>query len=241
MIRILKSSLCSAKGYLEGELIMNNVINVCGLYRGRLCFLAPEGQRTGIYKDSVASADVTAEGIVGDHQADRRFHGGPEKALHQYGQPSYEKIVSEFPELEGTAVPGSIGENISSPFLTDANVCIGDIYRLGGALVQVSQPRSPCWKINHKFGIQKLSLFIERQRITGWYYRVLEAGKIQVDDEIELVECLNDGASIAHFLDVTKQHRPDLEALDALIRCDGLNPEWVARLKDRRAYLGAVS
>jgi len=217
---------------------MNNVINVCGLYRGRLCFLAPEGQRTGIYKDSVASADVTAEGIVGDHQADRRFHGGPEKALHQYAQLSYEKIVSEFTELEGTAVPGSIGENISSPCLTDANVCIGDIYRLGGVLVQVSQPRSPCWKINHKFGIEKLSLFIEQQGITGWYYRVLETGKIQVDDEIELVERLNEGVSIAYFVDLIKQHRPDLDELDALIRCDGLNQEWSARLKDRRVYLG---
>lgn len=207
------------------------------MYRGRLRFLAPEGQRTGIYKDPIEHADVTEEGIIGDYQADRRFHGGPEKALHQYAQPSYARIVSRYPELEGTAVPGSIGENVSSHHLADANVCIGDIYRLGAVLVQVSQPRSPCWKINHKFGIEKLSLFIEQQRITGWYYRVLETGKIQVGDAIELVERPNKGASIAHFVDLTKQHRPDLDELNSLIECDGLNSEWVVRLKDRRVFL----
>lgn len=219
---------------------MEKVITVTALYRGRLRFLAPEGQRTGICKDPIESADVTEEGIVGDHQADRRFHGGPEKALHQYAQTSYEKIVTEFPELKGKAVPGSIGENISSPRLADANACIGDIYRLGSVLVQISQPRSPCWKINRKFGIEQLSLFIEQQRITGWYYRVLETGKIQVGDEIDLVERRNVGVSIEHFVKLAKQHRPDPGALDALIGCDGLNPEWKARLRDRREYLKTV-
>lgn len=202
--------------------------------------LEPEGQRTGIFKDSIESALVTVEGIVGDHQADRRFHGGPEKALHQYAVSSYERILSEFPALEGKAVPGSIGENISSGGLTDATVCIGDVYRIGPVLVQVSQPRSPCWKIDHKFGVEKLSLFIEQQRITGWYYRVLETGTLHVGDRIDLVERRNEGASIEHFLRVTKQHRPDLAELDALIGCDGLNQEWAARLKSRRAYLDGM-
>lgn len=132
---------------------MSVPITVTALYKGRLRPLPPEGRRTGIFKDPIERADVTKEGIVGDHQADRRFHGGPEKALHQYAQISYERIVSEFPELEGTAVPGSIGENISSSHLTDESICIGDIYRIGDVLAQVSQPRSPCWKINHKYAI----------------------------------------------------------------------------------------
>jgi MOSC domain-containing protein YiiM len=213
---------------------------VSALYRGGLRSLEPEGQRTGIFKDSIENARVTVEGIVGDHQADRRFHGGPEKALHQYALSSYEKIVSEFPELQGAAIPGSMGENISSTCLNDATVCIGDLYRIGPVLVQVSQPRSPCWKINHKFGVEKLSIFIEQQRITGWYFRVLETGTLHVGDGIELVGRRNDGVSIEHFLHVTKQHRPNLAELDALIGCDGLNQEWVARLKSRREYLDSI-
>ena len=219
---------------------MSVPITVTALYKGRFRPLPPEGRRTGIFKDPIERADVTKEGIVGDHQADRRFHGGPEKALHQYAQISYERIVSEFPELEGTAVPGSIGENISSSHLTDESICIGDIYRIGDVLAQVSQPRSPCWKINHKFGVEKLSLFIEKQRITGWYYRVLETGKMRVNDRIGLIERPNEGVSIARFLDVVRQHRPKVEELDALIGCNGLNQEWAVRLKDRRAHIATT-
>lgn len=210
---------------------------ITALYAGALRTLEPEGQQTGIFKEPIEVADVTEEGIIGDHQADRRVHGGPEKALHQYALQSYEIMVSKFPELQGIAVPGSIGENISSLQLTESTVYIGDSYRIGNILVQVSQPRSPCWKINHKYGVEKLSLFIERQHITGWYYRVLETGRVHVGDEIKLVERPNESVSVAHFLTITKQHRPNLEALDTLIRCEGLNNEWKAKLKNRRKYL----
>jgi MOSC domain-containing protein YiiM len=175
---------------------VNSQLIVKALYRGRLRSLEPEGQRTGIYKDPIDVAEVTAEGIAGDQQADRRFHGGAEKALHQYAVSSYERIVESFPELQGTAVPGSIGENISSSGLTDAGVCIGDIYRMGPVLVQVSQPRSPCWKINHRFRVERLSRFIEQHRITGWYYRVLEPGVLTVGDDIALVERPNEAVSV---------------------------------------------
>jgi len=216
------------------------MITVTALYAGSLRSLEPEGQQTGIFKESIEVADITKEGIIGDHQADRRFHGGPEKALHQYALQSYEIIVSEFPELRGIAVPGSIGENFSCSYLTDSTVCIGDSYRIGDVLVQVSQPRSPCWKINHKFGVEKLSIFIERQHITGWYYRVLETGRVHVGDKIELLERPNECMSVEHFLNITKQHRPNLEALDTAILCKGLNHEWKARLEKRRKYLETV-
>jgi len=210
---------------------------VTALYAGTLRTLEPEGQQTGIFKTAVETAEVTPQGIIGDHQADRRYHGGPDKALHQYALQSYEIITAEFPLLRAIAVPGSIGENISSTRLTDTTVCIGDIYRIGDSLVQVSQPRSPCWKINHKFDVEKLSIFIERRRITGWYYRVLEIGSIKVGDEVTLVDRLNDDISVAYFTQVTKQHRPDLDALNALIQCRDLNPEWQAKLESRHNYL----
>lgn len=215
----------------------NNPVTVTALFKGGLRPLPPEGQRTGIFKDAVESADVTNEGFVGDHQADRRFHGGSEKALHQYALVGYERIAAEFPQLSGIAVPGSIGENVSSPDLSDSSVYIGDLYRIGPVLVQVSQPRSPCWKINHRFGVEKLSKFIELQRISGWYYRVLEVGTIRVGDAIQLLDRPDDGVSIEQFVDIATSHRPALEGLDSLIRCDGLNPDWKARLAERAAYL----
>jgi MOSC domain-containing protein YiiM len=210
---------------------------ITALYAGSLRLLEPEGHQTGIFKEPIEAADVTEAGIIGDHQADRRFHGGPEKALHQYALQSYKIIVAEYPQLHDIAVPGSIGENISGTHLTEATVCIGDIYQIGDVLLQVSQPRSPCWKINHKFGIEKLSLFIERRRITGWYYRVLEPGKLHIGDRIELVERPNEAMSVKHFLNITGQHRPNLEALDSVIMCEGLSNELKKRLKKRRKYL----
>ena len=207
------------------------------LYAGKLCPLEPEGQQTGIYKQAVESAEINREGILGDQQADRRYHGGPEKALHQYALCSYQNMLQAYPQLADKAVPGSMGENISSRKLNDRNVCIGDIYRMGAVLLQVSQPRTPCWKINHRFDVEKLSLFIEQQRITGWYYRVLEPGRMRVGDTIELQERPNADISIDRFLQTRSQHRPALSDLDALIHCKGLNEEWLDKLRKRRRFL----
>ena len=210
---------------------------ITGLYAGALSVLQPDGEQTGIFKRPIDSAVVTCMGIIGDQQADRRYHGGPEKALHQFAQVSYDQIVSEFPSLEGMAKPGSIGENISSSDLTDETVYLGDCYRMGEVLVQVSQPRRPCWKINHKFSIERLSIFVEQRNIAGWYYRVLETGTLRVDDAIELLERPNPAISVAYFTKIARQHRPDLELLQQLIECRGLNLEWKTRLQKRHDYL----
>ncbi|MDH3282163.1 MAG: MOSC domain-containing protein, partial [Gammaproteobacteria bacterium] len=145
--------------------------------------------------------------------------------------------VSAYPELRGVAIPGSMGENLSATEMTDAVVCIGDCYRIGTTIVQVSQPRSPCWKIDHRFGVEQLSVYVEKQRITGWYYRVMEAGAIRVGDSIELLDRPNEYVPVAYFLRVTTESRPDPVTLDRLIACRGLADEWTTRLKNRRDYL----
>lgn len=210
---------------------------VDALFAGTIRTLEPEGQRTGIYKQPITVASVTREGIEGDQQADRRFHGGPEKALHQFAVSSYKTMIDSYPELDRVAIVGSIGENISVKDMSDSTVCIGDIYRVGEVTLQVSQPRNPCWKINHRFNIDTLSVFIEKNHISGWYYRVLESGKIALGDDVVLLERPGVGMSVAHFSDITKQHRPDLQALEQAAACQGLNIELRDRLKQRLQYL----
>jgi len=214
---------------------------ILGLYAGALRALEPEGQATGIYKQPITQADVTETGIVGDHQADRRMHGGEDKALHQFALASYDTIVGQYPQLDGIAVPGAFGENLSSAEFDDQNVCIGDTYRIGSIVVQVSQPRRPCWKINHRFDCRELSMFVERRRITGWYYRVIEGGHVAVGDPMTLTERCNEDVSIATFTDVISQHRPHPDMLDKLIHAANLNADWRHRLVQRRDYLATRS
>lgn len=211
------------------------------IYAGNLRTLEPEGQQTGIFKQRVDEAIVTRFGITADQQADRRVHGGPEKALHHYSVKSYQRIQQAFPHIAELAVPGSIGENLSCEEMSDVNVHIGDIYRIGSITVQVSQPRSPCWKINNRYSVPDLSVFIAQQRITGWYYRVLQEGVIQTGDVIELLDRPNPKLTIDHFNAISNQHRPGLEDLDILLAAQGLATDWRKRLLQRQEFLCTLS
>lgn len=208
------------------------------IYVGGLAVLQPEGQSTGIFKRPVAGpVRVGREGISGDRQADRRVHGGPEKALHHYAADNYPLLAAAFPELESQFVAGSLGENLSSRGLTEDAVCVGDVFRLGGARIQVSQPRSPCWKIDHKFGVTGLTRFIADHGLAGWYYRVLETGAIRAGDVLELVERNPDPISLRRLWQAHLAHRPEADELAACASTPGLTPGWVKKLSERLDWL----
>lgn len=211
--------------------------NVKALFVGDIQTLEPEGQRSGIYKRAIEAVYITTAGLVGDHQADKRYHGGPDKAVHQFSARAYQLIVDEHPMIAGQAVPGSFGENLFSEVLDERNVCIGDKYRIGRALLQVSEPRRPCWKINRKFNLEGLSMFVERQAICGWYYRVLEPGHVRVGDTIMAEYQAVHRKTIAEFTRIITQHRPTIEDLSSLLMCEGLSETWCTRLKQRLEFL----
>ncbi|MFI0398369.1 MAG: MOSC domain-containing protein [Thiolinea sp.] len=191
---------------------------------------------TGIWKDSIKQAAIDAEGIKGDIQVDRRVHGGAEKALHQYAIPSYASMHAAFPELAVRMPIGSMGENLTVLGMHEDNVHIGDIYRIGSALVQVSQPRNPCWKINSKFDDERLAKFIATQHIPGWYYRVLEAGNVELGDSMDLVERFNP-MSLRNFLEVYEEHRPNFLILRSMARTQGLTLSWQVKIQQRMEVL----
>ncbi|WP_459621295.1 MOSC domain-containing protein [Burkholderia sp. 3C] len=207
------------------------------LFAGGITELGPEGHLTGIYKTRIADADVDLSGIRGDQQADRRVHGGPEKAVHQYAFENYSVLGRQFRDCEPLLLAGSVGENICAPGLTEASVCIGDVYQAGTAILQVSQPRRPCWKIDHRLGASGVTAFIARTGITGWYYRVLRPGKLAVGDGMDLIERPDPAFSIERFWEIQMAHRPRIDAVSALAAADGLAPEWVQRLTHRAEWL----
>jgi MOSC domain-containing protein YiiM len=217
---------------------MKLISKIDHVYAGGLAVLHPEGQQTGIYKQRHTSpVRVALHGIVGDQHGDRRVHGGPEKAVHQYAAQNYERLAQAFPDSAAELKAGSLGENISAVGLSELNVHIGDVFKVGSAILQVSQPRSPCWKINHRFDAEHLSMFVAKERITGWYYRVLQPGYLEEGDGIELIERHTERFSIDQFWQVQLSHRPVIDDLLALAVTHGLAPDWQRRLSERAKYL----
>lgn len=208
-------------------------MKILALFAGKKRPFGLKSGFSGIDKRPIEQAQINELGMVDDFQVDKRFHGGPERALHQYALSGYETIIKQFPLLHKKAWPGSIGENISSDSMADDNVCIGDIYQIGEIKVQVSSPRIPCWKISHKFNMKGVDRIVASHAITGWYYRVLETGTIQVGDEITLLERPNPNLSVKQFVKLHYQKNPAIDQLEAASNAKGLDPEWHDKMARR--------
>lgn len=208
------------------------------LFLGGIRPLPPENQPTGMFKREHAQPVwLGKEGLAGDAQADRRVHGGAEKALHQYPVGHYARLAAAFPDAAPLLVPGSIGENLSVPGWDEAKVCIGDVFRLGDARIQVAQPRSPCWKIDRRYGAEGMAQFIAECGLTGWYYRVVEEGEVAAGCAFELVERPAPHMTVARVLELHRTQRPPLAELEALAKTPGLSPNWAKKVVERIEWL----
>lgn len=212
--------------------------SVLGLYAGPVAPLGSDGQRSAFVKHPVAgSRALTGEGLEGDQHADLRVHGGREKALHLYPAEHYGRLAAAWPELGEMLIPGSLGENVSTRGWTEENVCVGDVFRVGDAQVQVSQPRSPCWKIDARFAHEGLTRHIAEHGLTGWYFRVLRPGTVEVGAPFELVERNAAAITLARLWRASRAHRPAQRELEAVRAAPGLAPDWVRRLAERIEWL----
>lgn len=163
-------------------------IVIADMYAGRPLPLDERGRLSAILKTPVVGPwHITETGLSGDSQADLVNHGGLEKAVHHYPRDHYAGWATEIPQA--AAILGeapAFGENISTLGMTEGNVHVGDIYRVGGVELQVSQGRQPCWKLNARFGIPDMARRVQSSGRTGWYYRVLQPGEIRPGDRLEL-------------------------------------------------------
>ncbi|MBM3391909.1 MAG: MOSC domain-containing protein [Betaproteobacteria bacterium] len=211
---------------------------VAAVFAGGVRPLPPEGQPSGIVKHAVAGPVALGfEGLAGDAQADRKVHGGPDKALHHYPAEHYAAWAAAYPQCAAQFVPGSLGENVSTTGWTEENVCVGDVFRIGAARVQVTQPRSPCWKINHRYGLENALQFVAERGLTGWYCRVLEPASIAAGDAFELIGRNADPVTLKRLWQVTRSHRPAAEELSRLGWTPGLSESWAEKLRGRLEWL----
>lgn len=159
------------------------------LLTGKVKPLGKRGAPSGIAKTPVKDPIMLGPtGFEGDAQGDTKHHGGLEKAVHHYPFEHYVTWAAEIGPHARLAEPGAFGENLSTLGLTEDVVAIGDIFSLGSAVLQVSQGRQPCWKLNERFEIPDMARRVQTSGRTGWYYRVLQQGEVRPMDSLTLVE-----------------------------------------------------
>jgi MOSC domain-containing protein YiiM len=209
------------------------------LYAGRPREIAP-GRRSAIRKEPLVPPwRIEAEGLVGDRQADRRYHGGVEKALHHYPREHYDAWRADVPELAQEWRPAAFGENISTLGLTEAEVCVGDVFALGGARLQVSQGRQPCLTLNYRFGRRDMAWRTQESGRCGWYYRVLQAGAARPGDSLRLIERPQPDWPLARLFALLYARVRAFDELAEMAALPELAPNW-RDLARRRINTGKV-
>lgn len=193
----------------------------------------PQGQRweTGFYKAAVSGPiAVGYTNLSGDQQADLKNHGGIDKAICAYAAVHYpywvQKLgIADFPH-------GAFGENFTISGLAEGEICVGDVFQVGSAVIEVSQPRQPCWKTARRWQVKDLTAQMIDTGYTGWYFRVLEEGEVEAGEPLELIERPSPQWTIAAANAVMYLRKRDREANLALAACESLSPSW-------RDYLAA--
>lgn len=225
-------------GGLAGQWHNRGSMAQISLFIGSIRPLPESGRPSGIYKMPVTtSVMLGAEGFDGDQQADRRVHGGPDKAVHLYPAAHYRLLGERFPEAAGQLVPGSMGENLSTADLDEGSVRLGDIWQLGSARLQVCQPRNPCWKIDERFASEGMAAFIAEQRLTGWYWRVLTPGRVTPGDPLLLEHSPADNPTLAEAMLLWQTHRPALAELERLAAVSAIADNWRQKILQRLVWL----
>lgn len=212
-------------------------VTIHGIYTGRIAPNYAKGRASAIDKQPVpGNITVGHLGLTGDEQADPDNHGGPERALLHYSLDHYPGWQSEYPARAVRFAGPGFGENLASHGMDEHSVHIGDIYRIGTACVEVSQPRTPCWKLDVRFDIPGLARQVQETSRCGWFCRVLQPGTLAGGDAIELLKRPPGSLSIATAMAAVYQ-QANREHLQQLADCAPLALNW--REKARRKLRGA--
>ncbi|MCU5668662.1 MOSC domain-containing protein [Bacillus cereus] len=159
----------------------------------------------------------------GDGQADLVHHGGVDKAVCVYTgdhYPYWEK------ELNQDLVYGAFGENITVSGMSEEDVCIGDTFELGQAIVQVTQPRQPCFKLAKKYNIPKLPLYFQETGYTGFYFRVLKEGWVSSVDTLKRLQSDPKGVSVAFANRIMHKEKQNIEGVKRILEVNALSNSW---------------
>lgn len=195
--------------------------------------------RTGIFKTPVSGRiEARKLNLEGDGQADLTVHGGPNKAIYAYPSEHYSYWQQKFPDMN---LPwGMFGENLTLEGLTENDVCVGDRFRMGTAVLMATQPRLPCYKLGIRFGRNDIiDQFLTSGR-TGFYFAVVEPGEIGKDDLVERIEADEHRISISTLLRlIFIEEQPDARLLKQALNVKALSAGWRTRILKKLEKLTA--
>ena len=150
---------------------------------------------TGIYKLPVETPlFLGLEDVRYDHVMDRRYHGGKDKACYLYSADHYPYWQNLYPQIDWQW--GMFGENLTVSGLNESMIRIGDTFQTGEAVVQVTQPRQPCFKLGVRFGSQEIVKQFSLSDYPGIYVRILKEGFVSTGDSLILLESFSESPSI---------------------------------------------
>lgn len=195
----------------------------------RQMVLAGRVVTTGIFKAPVSGrVKVRKLNLEGDAQADLSVHGGPNKAVYAYPAEHYAFWKRELP---GTALPwGMFGENLTLEGVLEDDAHIGDQFRIGTAVLMVTQPRTPCYKLGIKFGREDLEARFLASGRTGFYLAVVQEGELGQGDRVELVEQDKNRVSVSTILRLYfHQELPDAALVRQVLQVEALPSGWRKR------------
>lgn len=161
-------------------------MKVTDLYRGvPQAFMTRKNFSSSIARSRQQELIIHKDRIEGDDVQDKVHHGGLNRVLHHFPKEHYSLFKASYPQTDFTF--GHYGENLSSTYYHEENVCIGDLFQIGEIECIVTEPRKPCGTIDIQFQTKGLARMIQNQAITGWFYKITKPGKILVGDEIKLL------------------------------------------------------
>ena len=179
---------------------------------------------TGICKKPVSGPlNLKKLGFEGNGVADSKHHGGYDKAVCVYSTdhyPYWEKVL-------GIKLPvAAFGENLSVSNLHEDSVCIGDIFQVGTAIVQISQPRQPCRTLAARYGRSDLVKMVVDTGRTGFYFKVLREGMVEREDELILMERNSDNITISFANRILHHDKKNREGIDKVLAVTALSESW---------------
>ncbi|WMI65879.1 MOSC domain-containing protein [Aestuariibaculum sp. YM273] len=186
--------------------------------------------QTGIYKTPtegpiyLGKSDVKHDSVI-----DRKYHGGEFKACYLFSENQYEFWKLLYPNLDWNW--GMFGENLTVSNLDETKLYVGDTYKVGSAIIQITEPREPCWKLGVKFGSQEVLKQFINHGFSGTYVRVLEEGDVNIGDTFQLIESTQNSVTIHQFFNLLFSQNKSQDVLRKLFESDSVPPKKREELK----------